>query len=236
MTHGSEPRPSGAIRGAFAALVTLGIVSVLLRLMFPADAGARLEPLREWLAGSAGTSAERAAEVAQFDAHFSAHRRLTGLHIIPGGLFLALVPLQLSRTLRARFAKVHRWNGRFLIALGVTSALIGLYFGVVIPFAGVGESVAIAAVTVWFFATLIRAYAAIRRGDVAVHRAWMLRAIAVPIGVSVVRVAGALADVALTPVGYSARTVFVVALWTGWAATIAVTEWWVRQTTPRFQE
>src|SRR5687767_15571044 len=181
--HRSPALPNGlsvGLRGALAALVALGIVSVLLRLMFPTDAAARLEPLREWLVGPAGTSAERTAEVAQFDAHFYTHRRFTMLHIVPGGLFLALVPLQLSRTVRARFARVHRWNGRFLIATGVTSALIGLYFGVVIPFAGVGESVAVAAVTVWFLAALVRAYAAIRRRDVAMHRAWMLRAIAVP--------------------------------------------------------
>ena len=51
---------------------------------------------------------------------------------------------------------------------------------------------------------------------------------AVPIGVTVVRLVGPIADLTLTPFGASGRVVFVVAVCIGWAMTLAVTEWWLR--------
>jgi uncharacterized membrane protein len=228
--------PNGVIVGfrvALIALAALGVLSVSLRLMYPGAAASRLEPLRQWLLGASEPTADRVAEVAQFDGHFLAHRGLTALHIVPGGLFLLLLPVQLSRTIRERFAILHRWNGRLLIILSIIAAAVGLYLGTVMPFAGIGESVVIVAVGAWFFVALGRAYTAIRRSDVAAHRKWVLRAIAVPVGVSVVRLVGAVSDLTLTPAGYSARAVFVVALWIGWAATLAATEWWIRRTGAR---
>jgi hypothetical protein len=76
---------------------------------------------------------------------------------------------------------------------------------------------------------MLRAYRAIKGRDVEMHRWWMLRAIAAPVGVTVVRAVGAIADLTLTPLGASARVAFVVAIWVGWALTFAATEWWIRR-------
>jgi hypothetical protein len=62
---------------------------------------------------------------------------------VPGGLFLLLAPLQFSSRLRSRHVALHRWSGRILLPLLVAGALPGVYFGVVKPFGGPGEAVAI---------------------------------------------------------------------------------------------
>ncbi|HVE65586.1 MAG TPA: hypothetical protein VNC59_03320 [Thermoanaerobaculia bacterium] len=49
----------------------------------------------------------------------------------------------------------------------------------------------------------------------AVESEWMIRAFAIVLGISTVRVVGMLFDVALTPTGVSPRAVFVLSLWTG---------------------
>ncbi len=86
---------------------------------------------------------QRPAEVARMDGTFATHHALTLLHVVPGGLFLLFAPLQFSSRLRSRHLALHRWSGRILLPLLVASVLPGLYFGIVMPFGGLGEAVAI---------------------------------------------------------------------------------------------
>jgi uncharacterized membrane protein len=232
--------PSVAATGLWIALimlVALGIVSVALRWTFPGDAAAQAEPLRNRIFAmlhlATGSMAERRSELAQFDGRYQAHPIAVLAHIVPGGIFIALLPVQLARPIRARFPALHRWTGRLLVTLAVVTCAAALFFGIGMPFAGPAEAILVTLIAAWFFTALIRAYAAIRRGDVAAHREWMLRAVAIVVGISVVRVVGAATDLTLTPAGLSATNVFVVAIWIGWLATIAVCEWWLRHTRPQ---
>jgi len=236
-----RPRPSAVAATlwiALFALVALGLVAVSFRWRFPNDMGVRLEGFRQWVLalihGNAEPSQARLVEVAQFDARFRDHRLTTFGHILSGRMFLVLAPLQLAGPVRARFPALHRWTGRALIALAVTAGLTGLFFGIGMPFGGSAETVVIGAVATWLFISLTRGYAAIRRHDRARHREWMLRVVGACVGVSVVRVVGALADITLTPNGIRAVDAFVIALWVGWAVTFGVTEWWIRRTRPGY--
>jgi uncharacterized membrane protein len=202
---------------------------VILRLVFPSDAAGQLELIRQGVVSSGSSSSERLAEVAEFDQRFTVNRGMTTLHVIPGGLFLILLPLQLSQTVRTRFAAFHRWNGRLLITVGVLSTITGLFFAIVMPFGGLAELIVVVPVAVWFLASMLRAYRAIRRHDVHGHRRWMLRALAAPLGVTVVRAIGPIVDLTLTPWGASAREMFVAAVWIGWALTFAGADWWIRR-------
>jgi len=220
---------------ALVSLVALGLVAVGIRWLHPFDAATQMEPLRQRIIAALhgdGASTAWAADVARFDGQYRAHPLAMLAHIVPSGVFLALLPVQLSRPVRTRFPGLHRWTGRTLIVLGVVSGATALYFGLGMPFGGIGEAIVIALVAAWFFTSILRAWLSIRRGDVAHHREWMLRAVAVAIGVSVVRVVGAPTDLAFTPMGMSPRNVFVLALWLGWLLTAAVTEWWIRRTRP----
>ena len=232
-----KPHAPGSIVALWTALiacVALGVVAVGLRLRHPSDAAMQLEELRQTILSIVHDTqvppGSRLTEVASFDGRFRDHSLMTFAHIVTGGVFLVFVPLQLARPVRDRFPAFHRWTGRTLIALAIVAGMTGLYFGLVMPFGGAGEALAIAIVGAWLFISVARAYAAIRRGEVARHREWMLRAVAACAGVSVVRVVGAVADITLTPNGLRPTDAFIVALWTGWGLTFVVTEWWIART------
>ena len=66
----------------------------------------------------------------------------------------------------------------------------------------------------------------------AVHREWMLRAVAGALGISMVRVVMLPIDVVLTPLGTRPEVLFLHSFWIGWALTIVGAEWWIRRTRP----
>ena len=95
-------------------------------------------------------------------------------HITGGGLALLLGPLQFWRGLRERLPRVHRWTGRvYLTAVGV-AGLAGL---VIAPLndAGLIGVFGFGVLALLWIATGWSAYRAIRRRDIARHRAWMMR-------------------------------------------------------------
>jgi uncharacterized membrane protein len=207
------------------------------RAVFVGDAAARMEPLRAWLLAAVQVSdplhADRAEKIAAFDRRFAMHSFATLLHVIPGGLFLLMLPLQFVAAIRRRHPSFHRWLGRGLVAAAVAAALPGMYFGLRLPYGGVGEAIAIASVGGWLLAALACAVVAIRRGDVTRHREWMIRAAAAALGVSTVRLVAAPLDFVFLPFGIGPENVLVLALWSGWAMTFASAEWWIRRTRPR---
>lgn len=220
-----------------ALLVLLGAAASVLRARFPADLGARLEPHRGRLMRSLGLADPdarlRAAEVARFDSSFAAHPAPALLHVVPGGLFLAFAPLQFSARLRTRHPRIHRWSGRALLLAGLASGLNGLYFGLLMPFAGPPEAAAIALFGGLFVLALVRGFVAVRRRDLARHREWMIRAFAIALGISTVRLIGAVLDLALAPAGVAPAIVFVLSVWLGWLITLTAAEVWIRRTRPR---
>jgi hypothetical protein len=215
-------------------LLLVGAGASSLRASFTSDLGARMEPYRARVLRSLGLSDPdpglRAAEVARFDSSFAAHPAQTLLHVVPGGLFLGLAPLQFSSRLRTRHLRLHRWSGRLLLLAGLASALNGLYFGLLMPFAGPAEGAAIALFGGLFLLALVRGFLAIRRHDQARHREWMIRAFAIALGISTVRVLGAIFDLVLTPAGVAPTSVFLLSVWLGWLVTLGAAEMWIRRT------
>lgn len=60
----------------------------------------------------------------------------------------------------------------------------------------------------------------------------MIRAFAVGIGISTVRVVMIVLDFALTPAGFHPKEIFVLGIWTGWVITVGAAELWIRYTRP----
>jgi hypothetical protein len=114
-----------------------------------------------------------------------------------------------------------------LVTLGVAAAV---NFGLLMPYGGPAESVAIALFGALFLLALSRAFLAIRRHQVARHREWMIRAFAIALAISTVRVVGAAFDVLLTPAAVHPAPIFVLSIWTGWIVTVAAAEPWIRHT------
>jgi uncharacterized membrane protein len=211
-------------------------IAALGRTVYFADWIQRLDPLRQQYLALAGVTdphiAERPVVLARLDARYARHPWLTRSHTILGGIFLLLAPLQFNKRIRDRYRAFHRWSGRTLLGLGTIAGITGLYFGVLVPWAGMPEAVTILLFGSFFFVAGVKAFTAIRRGDVDTHRNWMIRAMAVPLGAGSVRVVGEPIDLVLTPTGVGPEIGFVVSVWAGWLVTVGAAELWIACTRP----
>ena len=213
-------------------LVLVGVAAALGRSFFIGDLTSRVEPVRERMLRSIGRD-ERLVQrdpeqIRRFDRSFRAHPFVTYLHIVPGAMFLLLAPLQLLVRFRTRHLRFHRRLGRVLMILVLMSATASLLFGLFLPYGGWSESLLIAMVGTLLFVSVTRGFLAVRRGDIARHREWMLRTFAICVGISTARVIAAALDFGVTAL--SPRAGFIVAIWSGWILTLAVTEGWIRAT------
>ena len=217
-----------------AVLVVIGVGAAVGRIVFADDFVTRAEPVRQRLMEALDRedpfALERPAEVARVDGKFAAHPLLTLLHVLPGGIFLLFAPLQFSARIRTRHLRLHRWSGRLLLPTMLAGLLPGLYFGIVRPYGGPAEAVAIAAFGGLLLFAVYRGVRAIRRGQVARHREWMIRVFALTIAISTVRLVAGPLDVILTPLGVRPSALFALSVWTGWVLTLGVAELWIRRT------
>ena len=221
-----------ALWSAVILLVVLGVVAATYRVAFPADAAIRAEPLRQSLLDTFGIAdrypERRAAELLVFDTRYGEYRSATLLHIVPGALFLVFAALQFSRRIRTRYLAFHRWSGRLLVLLAFVTGVSALFFALRDPFGGPAETAVIVAVTAWFFVALGKAVVAIRRRQVERHRVWMIRAFAVALGISVIRLIGTFVELVATPRGLGLPDALVMMMIVGWAISIAGAELWLR--------
>jgi uncharacterized membrane protein len=231
--------PRWATRGIAVVvfvLIAIGVAAAIGRVVFPADTIQRADPMRTAMLDALDRedplALQRPAELARMDRPFAEHRFLTLAHVVPGALFFVFAPLQFSARLRARYLNLHRWSGRILLSVVAVSVLPGLFFGIVMPFGGPGEAVMIAAAGIFFFYAMARAFMAIRRGEVARHREWMIRMFATTLAIATVRLIGGPIDFVLTPYGIPPSDLFVLSIWTAWLLTIGCAECWIRYTRP----
>jgi uncharacterized membrane protein len=106
---------------------------------------------------------------------FESHRVGIYSHIFGSALALAVGPLQLWTRLRNTHRSLHRWLGRIYLGAGVlVGGVAGLYMAFH-AFSGLIARFGFACLAIAWLYTGARAYVAIRAGDVASHRAWMVR-------------------------------------------------------------
>lgn len=222
------------LRFAVALLVLVGAAAAVGRTVFPADMITRAEPVRQWVLQAWGSTdpfaSTRAAELAFVDGRFAEHPVLTRAHVLFGAAFLLFAPLQFSASIRARNIRLHRWSGRVLLPLAAMSVIASFYFGLLVPYGGLAEAIGIGLFGGLFLVSVARGFVAIRRNQVAIHREWMIRAFAIALSISTVRLLGGPFDAVLTPTGVPARVVFVITIWTGWIMMVGAAEVWIRHT------
>jgi Predicted membrane protein (DUF2306) len=124
-------------------------------------------------------------QLAALDAAFAAHRGLTLLHIIPALACVAIIPFWFSRSVRQN-PTAHR---RVTLAFFLTAAITGLTALPLTlrPIGGINESAASILFDGLFLFSLARAWLFFRRDNASLHRAWMIRAIAVLLGIATTR-------------------------------------------------
>jgi len=141
------------------------------------------------------------------------------LHIVGGLLALVLGPFQFLSGVRARWPGLHRWVGRLYllgIALGGFGGLYMATYAYTGPVAGLGFG----GLALAWLVTGTMALVTIRRGEVALHRRWMLRNFALTFAAVTLRLelmllAGALGE----QIGY------MTVAWACWIPNLLVAQW-----------
>jgi uncharacterized membrane protein len=166
-------------------------------------------------------------EPEDFEARYVSHPWLAYLHMTPGVLYLLSAPLQLSQRFRTKHYTAHRRLGRVLATAAMVSVTFALAFGLRFAWGGSLEAIATAVFGCWFLACLVLAVRAIRRGEVSIHRRWMIRAFAVGLGVGTIRIwIGLFLGTGLLDFHDS----FAAAFWIGLSLHVLAAEWWIRTT------
>jgi uncharacterized membrane protein len=148
-------------------------------------------------------------------------------HVLAVITYSLLGALQFVPALRR--SRWHRRAGRILVPAGLLSALSGLWMTLFYPRpAGYGTAVTVERLVFGtaMAVSIVIGYRAIRRGDVAVHRAWMLRGYAIGMG------AGTQAFTAgawLVAAGTPGELGVAVTMGAGWVINLAVAEWLIRR-------
>jgi FtsH-binding integral membrane protein len=169
------------------------------------------------------------AAITADNARFLAAPTPTALHLLCSSVFGIVGAFQFLPQFRRRRPGWHRTAGRLLTAFGLLAALSGLWMTVLFPrVAGDGALLDVFRLA---FGTamalcMVLGFAAIRRRDLAGHRAWMTRGYAIGIGAGtqvVVHIPWLLLG------GQPGTLARALLLGAGWAINLALAEWIIRR-------
>ena len=157
---------------------------------------------------------------------------VVALHVVLGGVYLALAPFQFVRRIRSRHLGYHRRVGRLLVAIGVVVGVTALLMGLVIPFSGWPERLVVGLFGSLFLFALVKGFVHVRTGRVALHRERMIRAFAIGLAIATQRVLffPAIMITMADPSDGRFGTLLVAALAVAFVVHISVAELWIRAT------
>jgi len=157
-------------------------------------------------------------------AAFQAHSVGLAVHVFGAVFALALGPFQFLGRLRAKYPAVHRTMGRLYLTAGVLAGgLAGLYMSQFAHGGTIGRLGFAALALAWLY-TGARAFAAIRRRDIAEHQRWMVRNFSLAFAAVMLRLylPAAVLSGAEFAVAYGAIA------WACWVPNLLFAEWLLR--------
>jgi Predicted membrane protein (DUF2306) len=178
--------------------------------------------LRRVFALSAPPSPSAPPQLAGLDAYFAAHAVLTYVHILCALAFVVLLPLLFWR--RTRDSVMLQ---RAIFPLGVIVGLTA-YAMSVHAVGGWLERAAVLFFNTLFLFALYRAYTFIHSGDRPQQQRWMLRAIAVLLGIATTRPVMGVFFATSRLTHLTPHQFFGIAFWIGFSLNTLVIELWLR--------
>lgn len=151
---------------------------------------------------------------------FQAHPVGIYTHVFASVVALLLGPLQSSNALRRRSLVVHRRLGSAYVLVVLIGGLAGLYMAR-FAYGGLPGRLGFAALAVLWLVTAVRATVAIARGDIAGHRRWFARNLALTFAAVTLRLYVPLSYL----VGADFARAYPVIAWLCWVPNLAVVEW-----------
>lgn len=143
------------------------------------------------------------------------------LHIIPGGLALILGAFQFHSGLRNRWTNLHRNCGRAYVIFVLVGAVGGLFLAWHAPH-GPATRLGFASLAVVWFYSASMAYFAIREGQIALHRQWMIRSYALTLAAVTLRIQLPVYQGAM---GLSFDEAYAIVAWFCWIPNLVIAEW-----------
>jgi uncharacterized membrane protein len=169
------------------------------------------------------------AEVTPANARFFAAPLPVVLHIVGAGVYALLGAFQFAPGFRRRLPGWHRVAGRLVVLCGLLVGLSALWMTLFYPWPA-GDGALLYALRLLFgsamVVSIVLGFAAIRRGDVMAHRAWMSRAYAIGLGAATQMLTLTAGELVVGPPTELSRALLMGA---GWLINLAVAEWAIRR-------
>lgn len=201
-------RYPGWIKSGFWICVVIAVAVVIRRVV------ALAHPSQGTLQGSPSPNAV-------LDAVFASHAALTLAHILPAMAFVLLTPVVLLRGSGAAWAERLFFPLGFVV--GITAYAMSAY-----PVGGWVEVAAVLLFNSLFLFSLARAYVAMRRGEAAEKKRWMLRAVAILLGIATTRPVMGVFFATSRLTHLQPSQFFGLAFWIGFSINTVAIELWLR--------
>lgn len=161
------------------------------------------------------------------DALFASHAALTLAHILPALAFVLLCPVAIFRE-----PGTHPWLERLFFPVG-TVVGITAYAMSIYAVGGWTERTAVLFFDSLFLLSLARAYLAWKHSDVRMERRWMLRAVAILLGIATTRPVMGVFFATSRFTRLEPHQFFGIAFWIGFSINTLVMECWLRHARPQ---
>jgi uncharacterized membrane protein len=169
------------------------------------------------------------ADITPANARFFASPLPIVLHIVSASVYAILGAFQFAPAFRRRRPGWHRAAGRLLVACGLLVGLSALWMTLFYPRAD-GTGALLYVLRLLFGSamviSIVLGFAAIRRGDVMRHRAWMMRGYAIGLGAGTQVLTLLVGELILGPPSALSGDLL---LGAAWVINLAVAEWAIRK-------
>ena len=163
-------------------------------------------------------------QLAGLDKLFASHATLTLAHILPALLFVLVTPFFVFRK-----SKETGWPEYVLFPLGLVVGITAYAMSSYSVGGWVERSAVLVFNTLFLFA-LFRAYLYMRRGELLLKRSWLLRAIAILLGIAVTRPVMGIFFATSRLTHLQPSQFFGIAFWIGFSTSTLLGEFWLRKT------
>lgn len=195
-----------------AGLIVLGVLAAV----------TALYAVPRYVTGNTGDSA------IPLNSDMVAHYLALAFHAVPAGLALVLGPLQFITPLRARFPRAHRITGRVYM-ISVVFAALAAFVATAFSVDGFAAQIAFGLLGVAWLYSLVQGYRTIRRGEVQLHRIWMIRNYALTFSAVTLRIF-LLSGLALRPLlGIDFSELYTASVWAAIFINVVVVEYFFVQ-------
>jgi uncharacterized membrane protein len=168
-------------------------------------------------------------EITPANARFFASPVPVVVHIVGAAVYALVGAFQFANGFRRRWPGWHRAAGRLLVVCGLLVGLSGLWMTLFYPWPK-GDGALLYAFRLLFgsamVVSIVLGFAAIRRGDVIEHRAWMARGYAIGLGAGTQMLTQMVGVIIAGPPSELSRALLMGA---GWAINLAIAEWAIRR-------